>query len=121
MLQLILIFCGGGLGSLLRFVAGQAVQKSGNGFPLGTFIINIVGSLLIGLLLGYFGKTGSDSQNLKALFVIGFCGGFTTFSAFSNESLILIQQNQFTHALLYILSSIVLGILATFIGYWITK
>ncbi len=118
---LLLIFVGGGLGSVLRYLVGQGFQKYNFNFPIGTLLINIVGSLLIGLLLGYFHKHSGDTQNLKALFVIGFCGGFTTFSAFSNESLALIQQNQIWNALLYIVGSIVLGILATFIGFIITK
>jgi len=121
MKTLLLIFIGGGLGSVLRYLVGQGFQKYQFTFPLGTFVINIIGSLLIGSLIGYLYKTSGDTQNLKALLVIGFCGGFTTFSAFSNESLALIQQHQIWNALLYILGSIVIGIFATFIGFIITK
>ena len=117
----VLIFLGGGLGSVLRYLVGQAFQKTNGTFPLGTFLINIIGSLLIGILLGYFYKNSSDSQHLRALLVLGFCGGFTTFSAFSNEALTLIQQHQYLNALFYITGSVLLGITSTFIGYLIVK
>jgi len=117
----LLVFLGGGLGSVLRYLVGQAFQKTNITFPLGTFLINIIGSLLIGILLGYFYKNPGESQQLKAFLVLGFCGGFTTFSAFSNESLALIQQHHYLNALLYIAGSVLLGIAATFIGYLIVK
>jgi CrcB protein len=117
MKEIALVFVGGGLGSALRFGVGKLFISSLNKFPTATFLVNMIGCLLIGLFVAYFSK--SENSFYKLLFVTGFCGGFTTFSTFSNESIFLLKNNQFTLAVIYILSSLIVGLLATFLGYFL--
>ena len=117
MKEIALVFVGGGLGSALRFGVGKLFISSLNKFPTATFLVNMIGCLLIGLFVAYFSK--SENSFYKILFVTGFCGGFTTFSTFSNESIFLLKNNQFTLAVIYILSSLIVGLLATFLGYFL--
>ncbi len=115
--NIIYIGIGGGLGSICRYLLSLAAMKwMGTAFPLGTFLINIIGSLLIGLFLGFFDKNLlGDSTRL--LLITGFCGGFTTFSAFSSENLNLILSGNWFTAILYSLLSVLLGISAVWLGY----
>ena len=117
MKEIAIVFVGGGLGSALRFGLGKLFISSLNKFPTATFLVNMIGCLLIGLFVAYFSK--SENSFYKLLLVTGFCGGFTTFSTFSNESIILLKNNQFTLAVIYILSSLIVGLLATFLGYFL--
>lgn len=120
--SLMLVGIGGGLGSICRYFAGTLIQqKSTSTFPIGTLTINILGSLLIGLLIGIVGKNFSYSMDIKLLFITGFCGGFTTFSTFSAENFQLLQNGQYSWAFIYTLTSITLGILAMGCGWWMTK
>lgn len=117
-----LVGIGGGLGSICRYFAGTLIQqKSTSTFPIGTLTINILGSLLIGLLIGIVGKNFSYSMDIKLLLITGFCGGFTTFSTFSAENFQLLQNGQYSWAFIYTLTSITLGILAMGCGWWMTK
>lgn len=106
-------------GGVLRFLLSKAVGN--NGFPFGTMAVNILGCLLIGLLYGFFQKNSNISTELQLMLTVGFCGGFTTFSTFSNESLSLLQSGNYLYFILYISASIVLGILAVFTGYAIVR
>jgi CrcB protein len=108
---------GGATGSILRFV----IQRYTNiaSFPLATLIINIAGCFLIGLLWGMLQKS-LLSEPLRLLLITGFCGGFTTFSAFTMESMQLIQENKWWPFFVYITMSVAGGILATFGGYKMT-
>jgi CrcB protein len=115
MKEIAIVFIGGGFGSVLRFGVGKLFISSMSKFPMATFLVNIIGCFLIGLLLAYFSK--SENSFYKLLLVTGFCGGFTTFSTFSNETILLLKNNQITLALVYIISSLLLGLIATFIGY----
>ena len=115
MKEIAIVFIGGGLGSALRFGVGKLFISSLSKFPTATFLVNIIGCLLIGLLVAYFSK--SENSFYKLLLVTGFCGGFTTFSTFSNETILLLKNNQITLAATYIISSLLLGLLATFVGY----
>jgi CrcB protein len=115
--SIMLVFLGGGLGSVVRYLAGLSFSKSINTFPYQTFLVNVIGSLLIGLLLGYFNTQESTSPQWKLLLVTGFCGGFTTFSTFSFETISLIKTNQIGTAFLYVMLSLIIGIVATYIGY----
>lgn len=120
--SLLLVGIGGGLGSICRYFAGTLIQqKSTSTFPIGTLTINILGSLLIGLLIGIVGKNFSYSMDIKLLLITGFCGGFTTFSTFSAENFQLLQNGQYSWAFIYTLTSITLGILAMGCGWWMTK
>lgn len=113
---LLLIGLGGGLGSILRYLINVWMQKNiTNGFLYATFTVNLIGSLLIGLLMGYILKT-NDASDLKFLMVIGFCGGFTTFSSFAYENYTLLESGNISSSILYTIASVVLCILAVWLG-----
>ncbi len=119
---LLLVGIGGGLGSVLRYLTAYIVGKFyDNPFPLATFSVNILGCLLIGILIGIFGKQLSPNDDLKYLFITGFCGGYTTFSTFSAENIQLIQSGNYLIPALYITSSVLFGILAVFLGMVLVK
>jgi len=113
---------GGFTGSILRYVLGSLIAKNApSGFPFATLIINIAGALCIGLLAGYFDNRPMASEHWKSFLTIGLCGGFTTFSAFSAENMQLLRLGQYQLALMYIFSSVLLCLLATFLGSWLAR
>lgn len=118
--NLLYIFLGGGAGSVLRFLISNYTQKTVNinNFPLGTFLVNVIGCFLIGWLTAYFVKVDSY---LKFLLVTGFCGGFTTFSAFSAENFSLWQSGNYGMLILYILLSVIVGFGAVYLGLQLVK
>jgi CrcB protein len=111
---LLLIAVGGAAGSILRYLLGRAVQGT-SGFPIGTMVVNISGCFLIGLLLRQF-LNMQVSAELRALLVVGFCGGFTTFSTFSAETVGLIEGGEYGRAATYVALSVVLCLAATLAG-----
>jgi CrcB protein len=118
--QFALVGLGGALGSMLRYATSLLTAKYyANTFPLATFITNILGCFLIGMLIGYFNKNGN--QNLQLLLVTGFCGGYTTFSTFSAENIALWQNQNYLSLLLYTLGSVVIGCFAVWLGLMTTK
>ena len=121
MKNFLLVFIGGGFGSGLRYIIGKYLNSNLGSFPIGTFTVNILGSLLIGLILGYAAKENSLSQNQVLLLATGFCGGFTTFSAFANENFQLLKTGDIMQFSIYTISSIVVGLIAVFIGIYIAK
>ena len=122
MKQLLLIGFGGFIGSIARHLVSKLnVTWQLLNIPMGTFLVNIFGSLLIGFISGILVFNIAESTNLKLFFITGICGGFTTFSAFTFENLQLIQNGQNVAAAIYITASIVLGILAVLGGLWISK
>ena len=122
MKELIYVFIGGGLGSLVRFLLGKWVNAFHNStFPFGTFTINIIACFVLGFIIGLADHKQLLSPATRLFWAVGFCGGFSTFSAFTIESLSLIQQGQNSTMLLYILLSIVVCISATFGGLFIAE
>lgn len=121
MKQLILVFLGGGLGSCLRFLIGRYFNPLISHFFLGTFLVNILGCLLIGIFIGLTFRQNLMSQNQALVLATGFCGGFTTFSAFAFESHTLVKNGDYLFAFLYIGASVVLSILAVLLGLWIIR
>ncbi len=121
MKNLLLVFVGGGFGSVLRYIIGKYLNNSENGIPYGTFLANILGSLLIGLILGYALKNNSLSSNQTLLLATGFCGGFTTFSTFAYENHLFLKSGDFTSFAIYTIASFVLGFLAVFLGMFLAK
>ena len=119
---IILVGIGGGIGSILRFLSGLLVNKYiPLVFPWGTFMVNVVGCFLIGAFLGIFDRDQWTDPDLKTLLVIGFCGGFTTFSTFSFESLGLLQSNNTAIAIAYMALSVIICLLATWVGFFVMK
>jgi len=119
--SILLVGAGGAAGSILRFLLGFGIGKLHKSpYPWGTFWINIIGSLAIGLLLGYLSKNPGQ-EGLKLLLVTGLCGGFTTFSAFTAENITLMQQGHGNLAIIYIFSSVIIGMLAAWLGLYIAR
>lgn len=119
---LLLVGFGGGIGSIFRFLISVLMNKYNHTvFPWATFIVNILGCLIIGLLIGYFDRQLISNPNLKFLFITGFCGGFTTFSTFSAENIGLFNSGHSFLAVLYITLSIVFGIAAIWLGLVFSK
>ena len=121
MKQLILVFVGGGFGSVLRFIIGKWLNNSDSGIPFGTFAANIIGSLLIGVILGLAAKNETLSQSQTLLLATGFCGGFTTFSTFAYENHVFLKSGDFSSFALYTIASFVVGFLAVFFGMYLVK
>jgi CrcB protein len=121
MKQLVLVFVGGGFGSVLRYVIGKWLNNTEDGIPYGTFAANILGSLLIGIILGLAAKNDTISQNSTLLLATGFCGGFTTFSTFAYENHVFLKSGDFTSFAFYTIASFVIGFLAVFAGMFLVK
>jgi fluoride exporter len=111
----LIVFVGGGLGSLVRYGISLVFKNNTWTFPVSTLISNVLASFIIGILTGMALK-GTLSDEQKLLFATGFCGGFSTFSTFSNETLHLLQQGQVFLAVFNTALSIILCLLATFLG-----
>ncbi len=121
MKQLLLVFFGGGIGSILRYLVSKSLNNHFQHFFLGTFLVNIIGCLLIGLVLGLSLKTNYLSPNQTLLLATGFCGGFTTFSTFAFEKHSLLTSGELVHFSIYLIASIVVGISAVSFGLWLSK
>ena len=112
------IGAGGAIGSVLRYLLGRLVQGGGHaGFPIGTLVVNVVGCVLVGALSRYF-LNADVHPVLRTALIVGFCGGFTTFSAFSLETVGLLSGGAVGRAFLYLASSVVLCLAGTAIGFF---
>lgn len=118
--NIVLVFIGGGFGSALRYGLSTWLNQY---YPwaAGTFSSNIIGSLLIGLLMGWFIKWPHFEADLRLLLAIGFCGGFTTFSTFALEQVNMIKNGATVHAMIYLTGSVILGLGAVFLGLWLGR
>ena len=122
LLGYITVFLGGGIGAVLRHAVNRTSMMFGAGFPLATPFVNITGSLLIGLLAGWFAFRGEASNPMLRLFLItGILGGFTTFSAFSLEAALLWERGKPDALVFYVVTSVVLSLASVFIGLAIAK
>lgn len=121
MKQLLLVFIGGGFGSMSRFLIIRYLNKSIYVFPYGTFFVNVVGSLLMGLILGLILKSTILSETQAIFLATGFCGGFTTFSTFAYENYHFLKTGDFMTFFLYTTLSFVLGFAAVFLGMYLSK
>lgn len=120
--SLLLIAAGGMAGSLCRYFVHALIMKNyTHDFPLGTFLVNATGCLLIGILWGISQKQGGMNVDIRSLLMIGFCGAYTTFSAFTLENIQLIENGNVGTAVLYATLSVIVGIILTYLGYWVIK
>lgn len=118
MKQLLIVGFGGFIGSIARFLVSKLnLHWHFLSIPMGTLTVNILGSLIIGFLAGISAKSEIISPALRLFLMVGVCGGFTTFSSFTNENLTLMQNGQFFSVLLYTGFSIILGFSAVYLGY----
>ena len=118
--SILFVGLGGAAGSILRYLVtifSGKVMHSLHPYPIGTFIVNMVGCLLVGCLLGFFEQRQLLDSQLKILFVTGFCGSFTTFSAFSAEAIQLFESGNILIGVVYIGASIAFGLLAVWGGF----
>lgn len=111
---------GSAAGGVLRY-AVSFLLATGGLFPWGTLAVNVLGSLAIGVLSGFLARGGAHVEAIRAFAVVGVCGGFTTFSTFSNETFRLLENNQWLSAAGYVGLSVVAGLVAVFVGYLISK
>jgi len=118
--MLLAVAGGGAIGSVVRYVVGVVMLRSSSGFPLSTLLINVAGSFFIGLFARLF-DAPDHHQVLRVALTVGICGGFTTFSAFSAETVTMLQQGKVGRAALYVMVSLVAGMLATFAGLMIGR
>jgi CrcB protein len=113
----LIVFLGAGAGGALRHgVNVGAARLFGYGFPLGTLIINVTGSFAMGLLAGYFAYRTGVSQHMRLFLTTGVLGGFTTFSAFSLDTALLVERHSYGQAAAYVVGSVALSLLGVFAG-----
>jgi CrcB protein len=112
------IAAGSAIGGVSRYLLGGFLQRqTGGTFPIGTLVVNITGSFLLGLILRYAVETPTLTPEARAFLTVGFCGGYTTFSTFSYETVALMEDGQWPRAALYVALSVGLSIFVAFLGF----
>ena len=111
-MNILAVALGGALGAVCRYLLGQVIPKLGSGFPIATFAVNLIGCFAIGLVVGLAGKHSNIDPRVILFLQTGICGGFTTFSTFSLESLTLIEEGKIAIGILYIVLSVLFGLFA---------
>ena len=120
--RILLVGAGGFLGSIARYVMVKLVDaRLSQSFPFGTFTVNVLGCFLIGLIIGIVGRHANGSDAWRVFLGVGFCGGFTTFSAFALENHNLLIDRLLSTAVLYMVVSVLAGIVAVFLGLWSSR
>jgi len=119
---LISVFLGGGFGAIIRYLVIEQVNKLFLvAFPFGTIAVNVIGAFLIGLLSSYLAERLDVSENIKMFLIVGFCGGFTTFSSFNIEFYQLFSNGEILSSLIYVTTTFVLTVVAFYIGVSLLK
>lgn len=124
MREVLLVALGGGIGATLRHLVGiAAIRMMGAGFPWGTMTVNVLGSFIMGLLVASLAKFGPSfgAREIRLFIGVGLLGGFTTFSSFSLDTGVLVENGQSHLALIYVLASVMVGILALFAGLGLVR
>ena len=122
MSSILYVALGGALGASGRYLLGQGASRVfGTGFPIGTLSANVIGSALMGVLFGYLSSRGSGSDTMRLFLGVGLLGGFTTFSAFSLESIMMLEQKNYGGFISYIGLSVGLSLLALIAGLWLSR
>ncbi|MDI1343672.1 MAG: fluoride efflux transporter CrcB [Pseudolabrys sp.] len=118
----LIVFLGGGLGAALRHGINLASARAfGTGFPYGTFLVNVTGSLIMGLAAAYFAFKGDASQHWRLFLTTGILGGYTTFSTFSLDAALLYERGEVGPAAIYVLASVALSIAGLFAGFALVR
>lgn len=116
MMHLVWVFLGGGLGSISRYLIGNIFKNTSLFFPWGTLAANAISCIILGFLIAYNLKNPINTPS-RLFLMTGFCGGFSTFSTFSGETYLLLQDGKFNIALTYVISSIIVGLLCIILGF----
>lgn len=116
--NILIVFVGGGAGAVLRYIISLIIKTPAWGFPTATFWINVSGCFVIGLL---YSALNIENQTLKLLLIVGFLGGFTTFSSFGNETIQLFEEGQYHTAIFYVILSNLCGLAAVYLGIKISS
>ena len=119
---LISVFLGGGFGAIIRYLVIEQVNKLFLvAFPFGTIAVNVIGAFLIGLLSSYLAERLDVSENIKMFLIVGFCGGFTTFSSFNIEFYQLFSNGEILSSLIYVTTTFILTVIAFYVGVSLLK
>jgi CrcB protein len=120
--MLFYVAIGSALGGVSRYLLGGLVQRLlDTTFPAGTLVVNVTGSFLLGAILRYAVETPTLSPEVRALLTIGFCGGYTTFSTFSYETLAMLRDGEWARTIAYVAASLLLSVLGTFLGFALAR